>query len=417
MDKPVQEEVPKNYSGLKFLLRALKYRNYRLFFFGQGVSLIGTWMQGIAISWLVYRVTNSAFLLSLTSFAVQIPTFLLAPIAGVLADRMNRKKILMVTQVCSMVQAIILAALFFTGWMVPTHIIILSIMLGLINAIDAPVRQTFVIDMVDKEDLQNAIALNSSMFNGARLIGPSIAGIIIAFWGEGVCFLINAASFMAIIFALNAMKFKANKVISNPSPILHQLREGFGYVIKHTKIKRILLLVTLISLTGASYAVLMPIFAKDILKGGPQTLGFLMGFAGAGALIGALYLAGRKNLFGLEKNIFSASIIFGLGLIGFACSRTLWLSLVLIFCAGFGMMVQIAAANTLLQHLTSDDKRGRVMSIYTVCLMGVAPLGIILTGFLATHIGAVYTLLVNGCVGLIGSIFLAQKLSYGEDIF
>lgn len=407
------ELVSENATGLKFILRALRYRNYRLFFIGQLISLTGSWMQIIAVSWLVYRVTNSALLLGLIAFTTQIPIFFISPFAGVLADRWNRRHVLVITQTLAMIQALILAILTFFGIVSLWHIIILSVFMGLVNAFDVPVRQAFIVDMVEnKKDLSNAIALNSFIFNGARLIGASIAGILIAIIGEGMCFLLNSLSFLAVIAALLAMKIKPKKIRDTNKHILYELKDGFNYVYSSLPIRSILLLVSLISLVGMSYMIIMPIFAKDILKGGAQTLGFLMGATGLGAVLGAVYLASRKDIHGLEKNIFIATIIFGAGLAAFSFSRFLWLSALLMLCVGFGMMMQVASSNTLLQHLTHDDKRGRVMSFYAIAFMGMAPFGSLLAGTLASSIGAPLTLLISGCSCILGSIIFANKFSH-----
>lgn len=391
-----------NIANLKFLLRSLAHRNYRLFFIGQGTSLVGSWMQIIALSWLVYRMTNSAFLLGIVGFASQIPTFLFAPFAGVLADRWNRRSILVITQTFAMLQAFILAALALTGTIEVWHIIALSTFLGLINAFDVPARQAFVVDMIeDREDLGNAIALNSLTFNGARLIGPSMAGILIAIVGEGTCFLINGISFLAVIFALLAMRINSKEPVEKEDSMLERLKEGFSYTFNHVPIRRILMLVTLVSLMGMSYAVLMPVFAKDVLGGGPETLGFLMGALGIGALGGAVYLASRKNVSWAENNVSGSTVAFSLGLVAFSFSRTLWLSLILILGVGFGIIVQIASCNIMVQTMVDDDKRGRVMSFYMMAFLGMAPFGSLLAGSLASRIGAPNTLVVSGLACLL----------------
>jgi MFS family permease len=388
--------------------RALRYRNYRLFFLGQSISLIGTWMQVVAVSWLVYHMTNSAFLLGVVAFSGQIPILLISPFAGVLADNFQRKPILVTTQTLLMIQALFLAVLALTGTIEVWHIIVLSILLGLINAFDAPARQAFVVDMVEnKEDLGNAIALNSFTFNGARLLGPSIAGILIAIVGEGMCFLLNGLSFIAVIAALLAMKIKPKNIKIKNGDFLSGLKEGFAYAFGFAAIRDILLLVALVSLIGMSYIVIMPIFARDILGGGPQTLGFLMGATGVGAIAGALYIASRKSV--NWKDISGALIVFGVGLTAFSLSRILWLSLLLILCVGFGMMVQMVSSNTVIQSLTDDDKRGRVMSLYIIAFLGMAPLGSLLTGSLAARIGAQNTILLNGLVSILGSMIFIKK--------
>jgi MFS family permease len=398
--------------GMKFLLRALRYRNYRLFFLGQGVSLIGSWMQTIAISWLTYRLTNSAFLLGMVAFMSQIPVIIFSPFAGVLADRLNRKNILIVTQTFLMLGAFILAILCFLKIIQVWHIIFLSTLLGLTNALDIPTRQAFVVDMVeDKKDLGNAIALNSFILNSARLIGPSIAGILIAAVGEGICFLLNGISFLAIIFALFAMKIHPANKNNHEQHIFEDLKDGLLYAFHHIQIRYILLLVTLVSLMGMSYAVLMPVFAKEVLGGGASTLGFLMGATGLGAIVGAAYLASRTNILELPKTISLAGAIFGLGLIAFSFSRYLWLSLILMLCVGFTMIAQMVSSNILIQNLTADDKRGRVMSLYTISFMGMVPFGSLLAGSLASKIGAPHALIISGLSCVMGSLFFSLKIS------
>ena len=399
-----------NITQMKFALRALQHRNYRLFVVGQGISLIGSWMQVIAVGWMTYRLTNSAFLLGLVGFFGQLPTFLFAPIAGVLADHWNRRRILIVTQAMAMIQAFMLAVLSLSGAITVWQIMVLSIFLGLINSFDMPVRNAFVIDMVDKKDLSNAIALNSLMFNGARLLGPSLAGVLIALVGEGTCFLINSLSFLAVIAALSAMRLEAKKAPQKRESVVNGLREGFMYVANHAPIRYILLLVTLISVMGMSYATLMPVFARDVLGGGPHTLGFLMGAVGIGALIGGSYLALRKNIRGLEKVIPAMAFIFGASLIAFSFSRTLWISLLLMLIVGFGMIAQMASSNTLLQSLADDDKRGRVMSFYTVAFMGMVPFGSLLAGAMADKIGAPLALSISGAICIIGAVAFSGKI-------
>ncbi|MEN6320951.1 MAG: MFS transporter [Syntrophaceae bacterium] len=399
-------------TGFTFILRALYHRNYRLFFAGQGISLIGTWMQQIAMSWLVYRLTNSALLLGVVAFSSQIPIFLFASIAGVYADRWNRHRILVVTQTLAMIQALILAFLTLIGVIHVWHIIVLSIFLGVINAFDMPTRQSFIVELIEKaEDLGNAIALNSLMFNGARLVGPAVAGILIGFLGEGVCFLINGISFLGIVFALIAIKVPVKKkVVSASRRIWQDLREGYSYAFGFAPIRYILLQLGLMSFMGMSYAVLMPIFAKDILHGGPHTLGFLMAASGIGALTGAIYLASRQTILGLGRFIVYASAIFGIGIIAFSLSQMLIISLCMMFITGFGMIVQVASSNTILQSIVEEDKRGRVMSIYATAFIGMAPLGNLFTGTLASFIGAPDTLIVCGAVCVIGSLLFALKL-------
>jgi MFS family permease len=397
--------------GWKLLLRALKYKNYRLFFGGQSVSLIGMWMQSIALSWLVYRLTNSAILLGVIGFVSQIPSFILSPLAGVYADRWNRRYMLICTQALLMLQSLTLAALVLGGVVAVWHLIALALFSGIVNAFDAPARQSFVIDMIEqKEDLGNAIALNSAIFNGSRLIGPSLAGIIIAATGEGICFLINGLTYLAIISALWAMHINPKEHLVQNTPVLQELKDGFSYVYNHIPIRSLLILVAIVSLVGMPYIVLMPIFAKEILRGGPSTLGFLMASSGVGALTGAIFLASRRDFKGTGRLIPVAAIIFGTGLIAFSFSRVFMYSCALMLMTGFGLMVQMALSNTSLQTIVDDDKRGRVMSFYTMAFMGMAPFGSLLAGSLAHRIGAPETLLLGGLACVAGALVCARNI-------
>lgn len=392
--------------SLKLTFRALKSRNYRLFFSGQFISLIGTWMQQIAVSWLVYRMTNSVFLLGLIGFISQFPTFIISPFAGVWSDRINKHRILIWTQSLSMIQALTLAALVLTNSITVWQIIVLSLFIGCVNAFDVPARQSFVIEMIeDRKDLGNAIALNSAMFNGTRFLGPFVAGILIAAFGEGICFLINGLSYIAVIYALLALRIVYVKRKIRKASILEELKEGFVYVFRDPKMRSILLLLALTSIMGIPFIVLMPAFAKDILQGGPHTLGFLMSSLGAGALLGAFYLASRINVQGLRKNIPLAVCVFGLGLIGMSLAHLLWISLILIFLAGFGMMIQIASSNTWLQTNVDDDKRGRMISFFAVSFLGMAPFGSLLSGSLADKLGVSLTLFIGGISCILGALF------------
>jgi MFS family permease len=398
-------------NGHKIIFRSLRYRNYRLFFAGQIISLVGTWIQQIALPWLVYRLTGSAFLLGAVGFASQIPAFILAPLAGVLSDRWNRYYILIATQTLSMIQAFLLAILFFTGHINVWNIILLAIFLGLINAFDMPTRQAFVIQMVEnREDLSNAIALNSMMFNSARLIGPSIAGIVIAVYNEGICFILNGISFLFVIASLLLMKVSPREVKPRNTHVWHELREGFAYVRGFVPLRYIMLLLSLVSLVGMPYVVLMPVFASKILQGGPHTFGFLMASAGIGALTGSIYLASRKTVVGLGKIIPLSTAAFGIGLITFSLSRMLWLSLPLMFITGLGMITQMAASNTIIQTTVDDDKRGRIMAFYVMAFIGTAPFGSLLAGALASSIGAPNTLMIGGALCVLGAAVFAGKL-------
>jgi MFS family permease len=398
-------------SGISFILRALNSRNYRLYFGGQGISLIGTWMQRIAQAWLVYRLTDSVFLLGIVGFSTQIPTFLMAPFAGVIVDQKDRHRILIITQTSACIQALILAVLTLTHVIQVWHIIVLGVLLGLINGFDMPSRQSLLVDMIDRrEDLSNAIALNSTMVNGARLIGPTIAGIVIGAAGEGICFLLNAITFFAVILALLAMRLKRREIRKTRGQIFNDLKAGFKYSYGFPPIRAILLLLALVSIMGMPYTVLMPVFARDILKGGPNTLGFLMGSVGTGALVGALYLASRKTVVGLGKVITFAAATFGGGLILFSFSRQLWVSMALLFFVGMGMMMQMASSNTVLQTIVDDDKRGRVMSFYAMSFFGMAPLGSLLAGSLGSRIGTPATVMVGGISCVIGALLFLYRL-------
>jgi len=396
---------------LKDIFRSLHYRNFRLFFIGQSISLIGTWIQRIALPWLVYDLTKSAFLLGLIGFAGQIPMFFIAPFAGVLTDRLNRYQLLIATQVFAMLQAFILAFLVLSDQINVGLILVLNILLGCINAFDTPVRQSFFIEIIDKkEDLPNAIALNSSMVNAARLLGPSIAGVLIAFTGEGICFLINAVSYIPVVTSLLMMRIPKKLQPRNSSHVFNELKEGFTYTFGHKALKYIILLLALVSLMGMPYTVLMPVFAKEILHGGSHTFGFLMGASGLGALCGALYLASKKNVLGLGKLIAYSAAVFGLSLLIFSFSRRFEFSIFLMIFIGLGMMLQMASSNTLLQTLSDDDKRGRVMSFYTMAYMGTAPFGSLLAGGLADIIGVAFTIGFGGICCIIGAVIFWQKL-------
>jgi MFS family permease len=393
------------------MFRALRSYNYRLFFAGQGVSLIGTWMQQLAMSWLVYRLTDSVLLLGLVNFCSQMPSFLLGPVAGVISDRFNRHRVLLLTQGLSMVQAGTLAALVLTDNVNIPLIMFLSVFLGVINAFDVSARQSFVVELVEhRDDMSNAIALNSSMFNGARLVGPSVAGLVIAAVGEGMCFLFNAISYLAVIGSLLAMRLQPVPQKPKQTRVLESLQEGFRYAFGFAPIRSIILLIAMLSLFGMPFSVLMPVFARDVLGGGANTLGFIMGASGVGALSGALYLASRKTVLGLGRLIVGAALLFGLGLILFSFTRTLPLAMLCILLAGLGMMLQMASCNTILQTIVDEDKRGRVMSFYSMAFMGMAPFGSLLAGWVAEHIGVTYTLLGCGVLCALSVVPFALQL-------
>jgi MFS family permease len=402
----------KNWPLIGNLLRALRSRNYRLFVAGQSVSLVGTWMQQVAMSWLVYRLTGSAMLLGVVGFASQIPTIFISPVAGVLADRWDRRRLLIATQALAMIQASYLAFVVLTGVVQVWQIIMLSLILGIVNAFDIPVRQSFVVEMVEhREDLGNAIALNSSMVNGARLIGPSIAGLLVASVGEGICFILNAISYLAVIVALAAMRIPQGSHHPRPrSHILHELHEGFMYAYEFGPIRSILLLVAFVSLMGMPYAVLIPVFAKDILHGGAHTFGFLMTAAGSGALVGTLYLASRQSVLGLGRMIVADTIFFAVGLALFAISSNFILSLAALTLTGFGAMTLVSSCNTILQTILDEDKRGRVMSFFTMAFVGMAPFGSLGAGAMAGIIGPRDTLLIGSGGCLVGAAIFARQL-------
>jgi MFS family permease len=398
-------------TNLRFLPPALRSRNYRLFFAGQGISLIGTWMTQIATVWLVYHLTNSALMLGLIGFTSQIPSLLLTPFGGVFVERFDRHRILIGTQILAMVQSLTLAALALSGVIQIWHILALSLFQGIITAVDAPARQVFVTELVDRrEDLANAIAINSTMFNGARLIGPAIGGLLIAQIGEAYCFLIDGLSYIAVIAALLAMRFKPKQIPVMDGNPLQIIREGFDYAFSSPPIRAILLLSSLVSLMGMQYTVLVPVFADKILHGNAQTLGFLMAGSGIGALAGGVYLATRTTVIGLGRLIIIGPAILGIGLIIFALSRFLPLSLFAMLLIGLGTILQIAAGNTVLQTIVDDDKRGRVMSLYTMSFLGITPFGSLLGGTLADRIGATTTLLIAGIACILGSLFFSRQL-------
>lgn len=393
------------------ILPALRSRNYQLFFAGQGLSLIGTWMTQVATIWLVYSLTNSALLLGVVGFAGQIPSFILTPFGGVIVDRFPRHRLLIVTQILAMIQSLALAFIALTGIIHIWHIIVLSVFQGVINAVDAPARQAFVPEIVEKkEDLANAIALNSSMFNGARLIGPAMGGLLVASVGAGYCFLIDGISYIAVIIALLAMKLKPTKInVANKHP-WKTLKEGFAYTFGFPPIRYIIMLLALVSFMGMQYTVLVPIFATNILHGSAETLGFLMAASGVGALIGAVHLSTRPSILGLGKLIAFAPALMGIGLIGFALSRVLVLSLLMMLLVGLGFILQFTSSNTVVQTIVEDDKRGRVMSIYTMAFFGVVPLGNLFAGSLASRIGAPNTLIIAGSFCILGSILFSKQL-------
>ena len=399
--------APEPGSGrIALALRALRHRNFRLFTMGQSLSLIGTWMQQVAIGWLVYRLTGSAFLLGLVGFVSQGPGFLLAPFAGELADRYSRHRIVIITQSVMMVQALLLGTLVLTGNITVGWILVLMGVLGAASGFDIPARQSFLIEMVgDRDDLPNAIALNSSIFNAARLIGPAIAGFAIAAVGEGWVILLNGISYVFVLAGLFSMQLEPRKRARGRGAVLRRVHEGFSYAYGFQPIRTILLLVAVVSLVAVPFSILLPVVATDVLGGGPRTLGLLMAAMGLGALTGALFLASRQTVVGLGRLIVIAATLFGLSLVLFSFARSVTIALPLLALAGFGMMTQMASSNTVLQTLVDDDKRGRVMSLYTMAFTGTAPLGSLLIGWVAARLGAPLAIGIGGgltvCAGLV----------------
>jgi MFS family permease len=392
------------------ITRALRHRNYRLFFGGQTVSLVGTWVTRIATSWLVYRLTGSELLLGITGFAGQIPLLLLAPFGGVLVDRWNRHRMLVITQILSALQSLALAVLALTGKITVAEVIALQVVQGVINAFDTPARQAFVVEMVeDRADVPNAIALNSSMFNASRIIGPAIGGAIIAAVGEGWCFMIDAISYIAVIVSLLAMHVPARAILRERPRMLHELRSGIQYVFGFAPVRELLVNVALIGTLGMPYAVLMPVFASKVLHGGPHTLGLLMTASGLGALCGTVYLASRHSVLGLGKVIVASILMLSAGLIMFSLSHSLWVSLAVLPLVGAGMMLQSSSANTILQTLVDEHLRGRVMAFYTVAILGTQPLGSLIAGVLADRIGAPRTILIGAIACIPTGLWFAWR--------
>ena len=397
-------------SKLALAVRALRHRNFQLFFGGQLISLIGTWMQTVAQAWLVYRMTNSAFLLGAVGFASQIPVFIMAPVGGIVADRHDRRRVVISTQTASMILAGILAALTLMGVIQVWEIMVLAAALGVVNAFDIPARQAFLIDMVGREDLMNAIALNSSMFNGARIIGPAVAGILVASIGEGWCFFANAVSYIAVIAGLLLMRIPRPAKLAREGSPLENIIEGFSFARNTGPIRAILLLLGLVSFVGMPYTVLMPLFADQILHGGARGLGILMGATGVGALLGAASLAARVGVRGLGRLIAMCACGFGLSLVLFAFSRVFWLSTLFLLPVGFFMMVQMASSNTLIQAMVPDQLRGRVMSVYSMMFMGMAPFGALSAGAVAHRLGAPWTVAMGGMACMAGAIWFWTHL-------
>jgi MFS family permease len=399
------------------LTRALRSRNYRLFFGGQSVSLIGTWITRIATSWLVYRLTGSVLLLGIVGFCGQIPTLLFAPFTGVLVDRMDRHRILVVTQILSMIQSFALAALVFTGQISVAWVLVLQVAQGIINAFDTPARQAFVVEMVeDRADLPNAIALNSTMVNASRILGPSIGGLVIAAVGEGWCFFADGVSYIAVIVSLLVMDVVRRQMPARNTSMMEELGTGFRYVWQFLPVRSALTLLAIVSTMGMPYTVLMPAISINLLHGGPHTLGFLMTASGVGALLGALYLASRRSVLGLGKVMVFSTALFGAGLVSFSFSRVLWLSLLILPLIGAGMMVTMAASNTIIQTIVEERLRGRVMAFYAMAFLGTAPIGSLIAGVVADRIGPTRTVTIGGALCLVASVWFATRLPLLREI-
>ena len=403
--------MPIETKSLMFLVRALSSRNFRLFFFGQAVSLIGTWMQLIAMRWLVYRLTKSELMLGIVGFVSDIPLFLLVPFAGVMADRLKRHRIMAVTQTLAALQAALLAVLVATDQIAVWHVLVLGALLGVISAFDITARQAFIVDVIEeREDLPNAIALNSFIFNGALLIGPAIAGILIALVGEAPCFALNSLSYLAVLGALFLMKIREKTFSASPLDVRAAFLEGAVYTLASVSIRAILMLVAVVSLVASSYPLLMPVFAEDILRGGPRVFGYLMSATGVGALGGAIWLASRKNIKGLGEQILAAGVIYGAGLIALSLATSLPIALSIALLLGFSLMMQMASSNTIVQTIVDDQKRGRVMSLFVMARRGIESLGSLLFGAIAHWVGTPATLQVGGTVCLLALAVFATKL-------
>jgi MFS family permease len=408
--RPDVAEKPAGRSRFRDTIRSLKHRNFQLFFSGQLISLIGTWMQTVAQGWLVYRMTSSSLLLGIVTFAGQIPVVPVAPFAGMVADRWNRRKVVIATQTASMILAFILAILTLLKIVTVWEIIVLAALMGVVNAFDIPARQSFLVEMVGREDLMNAIALNSSMFNGARIIGPAIAGILVASIGEGWCFFANAASYIAVIIGLFMMRIPQREAARLMASAFDHIAEGFRFVRKTSPIRALLCLLGAVSLVGMPYSVLMPVFAKNVLHGDATTLGVLGSAAGIGALGGALTLASRTRVQGLGKWVWMACGSFGTFLTLFASSRNYVASVILLVPVGFALMTQMGSTNTLVQSMVPDRLRGRTMAVYSMMFMGMSPLGALLAGAAADRFGAQKTVAIGGVLTVGAAIAFARYL-------
>lgn len=402
---------------MNHLLRALGQRNFRFYFIGQSASFVGTWMQQIALAWLIYRLTGSPFMLGLATFAGNIPILFLAPFGGVWSDRLNRRRAMMLTQALSLMQAAVLAGLTFAGQIEVWHLLAAAAFLGVVNAFDTPLRQAFLLEMVgSRENLPNAIALNSLMMNGSRLIGPALAGVVLAAAGEAWCFLLNAASYLAMLAALAAMRLAAAPAPPSGQHWLTGLREALHFAWNFPPSRYLIGLVALVSFVATPYASLMPVFARDLLGGDASTLGLLVGASGAGAMAGVLYLAGRRGAAGLERLIAAAGFSASIGLVLFSQSTTLWLSLALLPLVGFGIIAIAASANTILQLVAPDAMRGRLVSLHIAAFLGVMPVGSLVFGLLAERFGAAATVAAGGTLCLVGALWFATRVRIMRDL-
>ncbi len=393
------------------LTRALRHRNYRLFFGGQSISLIGTWITRVAVSWLVYRLTGSELLLGIVGFCGQLPTLLLTPFAGVIVDRSDRRKILLITQILSLLISAALAGLTLAGVVTVPQLIVMQLLQGMVNAFDTPARQSLIVEMVnDRSDLPNAIALNSSMVNGSRVIGPSIGGLIIAAVGEGWCFALDAVSYVAVVLSILAMRLTPREQPASHPPILRDLKIGWRYVVDSVPIRSALILLAVVSTAGVPYSVLMPAVVTQVLHGGPNTLGMLMAATGVGALGGAAYLASRQTVVGLGRVIVIGSLTFGSSLLAFSLTRTTWMAAILLAIAGAGFMVQLASTNTIIQTIVDERFRGRVMGFYTMAFFGTVPIGSLLSGVSADHLGTMATIRLGAIVCIAAGAWFAYVL-------
>lgn len=397
---------------------ALTHRNYRLFIIGQSLSVIGTWVQRIAMIWLAYRLTNSPFILGLVGFSEQIPIFIIAPFAGVFADKWNKHRAIIIIESLAMLQGLAMAGLYFAGVIQIWQIIVLSLALGVINAFEVPVRQSFVVDMVDgdKDALGNAITLNSTFFNLARLIGPSLAGVLIASSGEGWCFMTNAFSYAIVVVSLILMHISAKPSVTILSgQVVEKLKEGIKYVGRHQVMRTLLIMLAMISFSNASFRTLAPVFAKNILHGNANTFGFLMSASGVGAIIGAIFLTNHRSPGLMRKLVHYTGLLLGISILCFGGSRWMWISLIFMATGGLAQMMHTACTNTLLQLYTDDDKRGRVMSFYAMSLQGTTPFGSFVSGTIADFLGAPWTMVVMGLCVVAGTMLLRNKVDEDRE--